>query len=251
MTILYELNRPTIFAHRGASAHAPENTLASFNLAVEHGADAIELDAKLSADGQIVVHHDQTVNRTTDGKGRVNELPLAILRELDAGSFFAPEFQGEKIPLLEEVLDGVGRKLFVNIELTNYASPNDGLPEKVAELVKRMKLQERVLFSSFYPGNLQTTARLLPNVPVGLLAEPLIKGWLARSPITLNVSPRIIHPYLADATAGLIRREHARGRRVHVWTVNAPADMRRLFAADVDGIFTDDPRLARQVLQEK
>ncbi len=251
MTILYELNRPTIFAHRGACAHAPENTLASFNLAVEHGADAIELDAKLSSDGQIIVHHDQTVNRTTDGKGRVAELPLAALRELDAGSFFAPEFQGEKIPLLEEVLDGVGRKLFVNIELTNYATPNDGLAEKVVELVKRMKLQERVLFSSFYPGNLQTTAHLLPNVPVGLLAEPSIKGWLARSPITLKISPRAIHPYLIDATARMIRREHARGRRVHVWTVNSPADMRRLFAADVDGIFTDDPRLARQVLQEK
>lgn len=251
MTILYDLNRPTIFAHRGACAHAPENTLASFNLAVEHGADAIELDAKLSADGHIVVHHDQTLNRTTNGSGRLVEMPLAALRELDAGSFFSPQFKGEKIPLLEEVLDTVGRKLLVNIELTNYATPKDGLAARAAELVRRMGLQERVLFSSFYPENLQITTQLLPQVPVGLLAEPFIKGWLSRSALTLKVSPRIVHPYLTDATRRMIQREHARGRRVHVWTVNAPADMRRLFAADVDGIFTDDPRLARQVLLER
>lgn len=251
MSILYNLPRPLIFGHRGACAHAPENTLAAFKLAVEHGADAVELDAKLTADGQIVVHHDQTLNRTTNGSGKLIQKTLAELRELDAGSFFGPQFAGEKIPLLEEVLETVGRKVLVNIELTNYASPQDGLSEKVAALVKRMKLQDRILFSSFYPENLNIAARLLPTTPVALLAEPSIKGWLSRSAASIKSSPKIIHPYLMDATERMIKREHARGRRVHVWTVNRPEDMRRLFAADVDGIFTDDPRLARQVLQEK
>lgn len=251
MSLLEQLSQPVIFAHRGACAHAPENTLASFKLAVEHKADAIELDAKLSADGFIVVHHDMTLNRTTNGSGKLAQTSLAALRELDAGTFFGPQFAGEKIPLLEEVLETVGKKIFVNIELTNYNTPDDGLAAKVSELVKRMGLQDHVLFSSFYPQNLQITSQFLPEVPVGLLAEPSIKGWLARSSLGMKTSPKIIHPYLLDASDRMIKREHKRGRRVHVWTVNKPADMRRLFAAGVDGIFTDDPLLARQILQEK
>ena len=126
--MLESLTKPTIFAHRGASAHAPENTLASFELAVTQGAEAIELDAKLTADGQIVVFHDQTVNRTTNGSGKVLELPLAALKELDAGHWFDTSFQGITIPTLEEVFEAVGRKIFINVELTNYASPGDQLP---------------------------------------------------------------------------------------------------------------------------
>src|SRR5690242_12342962 len=103
--MLESLSRPVIFAHRGACAHAPENTLASFELALAQQADAIELDAKLSADGFVVVHHDDTVDRTTDGKGRLKNLTLAELKKLDAGSSFAETFKGEKIPTLEEVFE--------------------------------------------------------------------------------------------------------------------------------------------------
>ncbi|HBY09528.1 MAG TPA: glycerophosphodiester phosphodiesterase, partial [Chloroflexi bacterium] len=122
------LPRPAIFAHRGASAYAPENTLAAFKLAVDQGADAIELDAKLCADGQIIVIHDQTVERTSNGAGKVADLPLSALQELDAGSWFGLEFKGEPIPTLDEVFEAVGQKIFINIELTNYASPRDLLP---------------------------------------------------------------------------------------------------------------------------
>ena len=103
------LPRPTIFAHRGASIYAPENTIAAFELAVEQQADGIELDAKLCADGQIVVFHDQTVDRTSDGSGKVLDLSLAALKELDAGSWFGENFAGQAIPTLEEVFEAVGR----------------------------------------------------------------------------------------------------------------------------------------------
>src|SRR3990170_393671 len=103
-----QLPRPVIFAHRGASAYAPENTLAAFSLAVRQKSDGIELDAKLSADGHVVVIHDQTVDRTTSSRGRVADLTLADLREMDAGSHFDVEYKGERIPTLEEVFEAIG-----------------------------------------------------------------------------------------------------------------------------------------------
>jgi glycerophosphoryl diester phosphodiesterase len=245
------LPRPTIFAHRGASAHAPENTLAAFRLALEYHADAIELDAKLSADGQVVVIHDQTVDRTTQGHGKVSALTLEQLRQLDAGSHFDIAFKNESIPTLADVFAAVGKRIFINVELTNYASLNDDLPDKAVELVKQYDLTEWVIFSSFNPLALRRAHQLLPTVPLGMLAEPGRSGWLARSWIgRLLVPYQALHPEKGDVTPGLVAASHRRGQRVHVWTVNQPEEMHRLFACQVDGIFTDDPRLARQVLAE-
>ena len=244
------LPRPTIFAHRGASAHAPENTLAAFQLAVQHGAPAIELDAKLSVDGEVVVIHDQTVDRTTNGGGVVRQLPLAALRELDAGAKFDPKYLGEKIPTLAEVFEEVGHKLFINVEITNYASPFDALPLKVAELVKRHGLQDQVLFSSFFGLSLRRAHRITPEVPLGLLAFPGFKGSLARSFVGKLTPYQALHPETGDVTPRLIAKAHQDSRRVHVYTVNNPEVMRRLFTWGVDGIFTDDPLLALQVLAE-
>src|SRR6266496_640164 len=115
--MLESLPRPIVFAHRGASAHAPENTIAAFELALAQNADAIELDVKLTADGHVVVIHDSTVDRTTGSRGRVKDLSLAQLRSLDAGSFFSEKYRGEKIPTLEEVLEAVGKRTIINVEL--------------------------------------------------------------------------------------------------------------------------------------
>lgn len=243
---------PTLFAHRGASAHAPENTLAAFTLALRQRADAIELDAKLTADGHVVVIHDQTVNRTTPGNGWIKDMPLAALRELDAGSHFDAAFKGELIPTLEEVFTVVGGKIFINVELTNYASPLDSLPEKAAALVKRHNLAQRVLFSSFNPIALRRVHRLLPEAPLGLLCFSGRKGRRMRGRLgRLFVPYQALHPELRDATPSLIEQAHRRGHRVHIYTVNHPEDMRRLFAMGVDGIFTDDPLLARRVREER
>ena len=245
------LPRPTIFAHRGASAHAPENTLAAFRLAVEQKADAIELDAKLSADGQVIVIHDQTVDRTTNGHGLVRRMPLAALRELDAGSHFDIAFHGEPVPTLEEVFETVGKSIFINVELTNYASLTDSLPEKAAALVKKFGLEQSVMFSSFSPLALIRARRQLPEVPLGLLtvkgsAGAWARGWLGK----LLVPYQALHPEQGDATPILIQRAQRQGYRVHVYTVNQRADLQRLFASGVDGVFTDDPPLAQQVLAE-
>jgi glycerophosphoryl diester phosphodiesterase len=240
-----------IFAHRGASTHAPENTLAAFELALEHGADAIELDVKLSADGHAVVIHDATVDRTTGERGRVKDLSLAQLRALDAGSFMAAQFHGEKIPMLEEVFEAMGRRTFINVELTNYNTPNDHLVETVCMLVKKFNMQDRVMFSSFFASNLAKARGLLPEVPRGLLAMPGILGAWARSFGFTFGSYQATHPEIKDVTAQQVQRTHRLKRRIHVWTVNAEADLRRLFNWGVDGIFTDDPRLAVRIRDTK
>jgi glycerophosphoryl diester phosphodiesterase len=241
---------PLVFAHRGASAHAPENTLAAFELALAHGANGVELDVKLSADGEVVVIHDATIDRTTGEKGHVSKLTLAALRELDAGSFFSEEFRGEKIPTLAEVFETIGRRTLINVELTNYSTRNDGLANKVCDLVKRFGLEERILFSSFLSSNLKRTRGLLPDVPRGLLALGGWMGWWARS-FGFNFGDyQALHPNLDDVTPQQVARVHRLKRRVYVWTVNATDDMRRLLSWGVDGIFTDDPKLATEVFAE-
>lgn len=242
--------RPLVFAHRGASAHAPENTLAAFELALAHGANGVELDAKLSADGEVIVFHDATTDRTTGEKGHVSKLTLAALRELDAGNFFSEQFRGEKIPTLAEVFETIGRRTLINVELTNYATPRDGLANKVCDLVRLFGLEERILFSSFLSSNLKRTRSLLPDVPRGLLALGGWMGWWARS-FGFNFGDyQALHPNLEDVTPQQVARVHRLKRDVLVWTVNAADDMRRLLSWGVDGIFTDEPKLATEVFAE-
>jgi glycerophosphoryl diester phosphodiesterase len=248
--MLTSLHQPVIFAHRGASVHAPENTLAAFDLAFAHGADAIELDVKLSADGHVVVIHDLTVNRTTGGRGRVRDLKLVELRALDAGSFFSPNFHSEKIPMLEEVFETVGKNLFINVELTNYSTPRDHLVESVCMLVKKFNIQKNILFSSFFASNLSKARSYLPEVPCGLLAAGGLPGAWARSFGFAFGDYAALHPNLRDVTPQQVARTHRLNRRLHVWTVNAEADLRRLMEWRVDGVFTDDPRLAVRVRGE-
>ena len=241
---------PFIFAHRGASAHAPENTLAAFELAIQQNADGIELDVKLTADGQVVVIHDATVDRTTGARGRVKDLSLADLRSLDAGSSFASTFKAEKIPTLEEVFEAVGKRTIINVELTNYSTPRDHLVESVCMLVKKFNLQKRVMFSSFFASNLSKAGGYLPEVPRGLLALNGIAGAWARSFGYFLGKYQALHPNLKDVTPEQVQRVHRLKGRVHVWTVNRAEDMRRLFGWGVDAVFTDDPQLAVQVRGE-
>jgi glycerophosphoryl diester phosphodiesterase len=243
------LPNPTIFAHRGASAYAPENTLAAFELAVRQKADGIELDAKLTEDGHVVVIHDQTLERTTNGTGRVSQTSLAGIKTLDAGEHFDSRFKGEPIPTLSDVFEAVGRVSFINVELTNYESPFDPLADKVAAVVKHHNLADRLLFSSFNPVVLRRIHRLLPSVPLGLLALPAGAGALARSVLGRWWVPyQALHPAMDDITPNLVQTCHRRRHRVHTYTVNQVEPMMTCFNLGVDGIFTDDPPLALDTL---
>lgn len=251
MNQLYTLTQPVVFAHRGASGYAPENTLAAFHLAHQLGAEAIELDVKLTQDGHVVVLHDQTVDRTCENaSGDLRNLSLEEVKKLDAGSHFSAEFASEKIPTLAEVFEAVGSKLFINIELTNYQTYGDGLTDSVVDLINQFSLDERVMFSSFHPSNILQARKLKPGIPAALLALPGIAGTLQRSIAGKWISPSLIHPFMSDTTDVLMRREKTRARRVHVWTVNEPDDIARMFSLGVDGIFTDYPDRAIEIREK-
>ena len=241
--------KPLVVAHRGASASAPENTLAAFKRAREVGADGIELDVMLSADGELVVIHDATVDRTTDGTGKVGSLSLASLRELNAASRFAGSSSAEKIPLLSEVYEEIGSDMLINVELKNYASPFDDLTQKVVKLTQKFGLQQTVLLSSFNPLNLPKAKKLAPEIRRGLLTEPgkqgaLLRGWVGRL-FPYNA----FHPYYQDLTRESLAACHQRGVDVNVWTVDDPVAIRRLADWGVDAIICNDPAAALKLLE--
>jgi len=251
MGMINQLPRPALFAHRGASHYSPENTLAAFEIAIKQQADAIELDVKVTADGHVVVIHDQTVDRTTNGTGNVADMELAQIQELDAGVHFELQFAGEKVPTLREVLIQCAKRIPINIELTNYASLFDSLPEKVAAIVREFSMEDFILFSSFNPIALLKIKRILPKVPIALLCLPGKNGAIPRSRMINRFSHEAIHPEYTDVTQGLIRAAHKHNKRVHTYTVNQASDIQNMFNNGVDGIFTDDPILAKQVLNQQ
>jgi glycerophosphoryl diester phosphodiesterase len=242
-----ELLSPLILCHRGAKNYAPENTLAAFKIALELGADGFELDTQLTSDGHVVVYHDKTVDRTTNGHGKLFKLSLAELRELDAGSSFSEKFRGEKIPTLDEVFETIDKRAIINVELKNFSTPFDNLAEKVCEVVRRHEMQKNILFSSFLPWNLKKAARILPEVPRGLITAKDWRGVWGRS-FGINFGDYdALHPYLGNVTAQQVHRVHKLKRKINVWIVNREEDLRRLFSWGVDGILTDDPQLAARV----
>lgn len=249
--MLQHFPSPIILAHRGDLAHAPENTLPAFSQAIQKGADGVELDAKLTADGHVIVFHDMTVDRTTNGKGKVASFPLDEIRKLDAGAWFDSKFAGTKVPLLEEVFETVGKDKLINIELTNYSTPKDGLTQKVCELIKKHNNQAQIIFSSFFASNLKIAKQVLPEIPRGLLAMPGIIGLWARSFGFMFGDYQALHPHISNASKEQTQRAHRIKRRVHVWTANTPEEILRLKDFGVDGIFTDDPAVAVQTLRGK
>ena len=243
-------SQPLVIAHRGASVQAPENTLAAFNLAVEQEADAIEFDVDLTRDGHVVIMHDATIDRTTNGRGRVGDLTLEEIRRVDAGAWKAAEFQGEHVPLLEEALEAVGQRLLINIEVKGMSLRSAGLEQRVAALIEQHELIDRVIISSFNPLALRRVKYANPRLACGLLQAPdspifLRDAWLA--PLIPGLDAR--HPHYSQVSKAAVDQFHARGLMVSAWTVNQTGIARAMIEAGVDGLIGDDPVLLRETLE--
>ncbi len=239
-----QADRPLIIGHRGASAHAPENTLAAFMLAQAQGADGVEFDVMRCATGEVVVIHDDTVNRTTNGEGRVSAMSLAALRKLDAGN-------GERIPTLNEVIiatAGASCPFLLNIEVKNYATPFDGLEQLVVEVVRRHSCEDRVLFSSFNPLAVRRLAQLAPDIPRGILYHHDMPVHLREVWMAPLVPHEFRHPDIGFITPEFVAKLKAQGKRVNTWTVNERADIARAAASGVHGIIGDSPLAIRETL---
>jgi glycerophosphoryl diester phosphodiesterase len=242
-------NRPIILAHRGASLEAPENTLAAFKLAINQGADGVELDARLSADGEVVVFHDEFVGRTTNGKGRVNRHSLEELKKLDAGSWFSSDFAGEKIPTLREVFEYFNGRVVINIELTDYLDLFGLLAMKVVQLIQEYQFQNSVIITSFSPFGLLTVRRMLPGSDVGLITFSGSKGIAHRSLAGLMFSPKLIVQHMDGVGQDFINLLHRKNCKIFAWTVDTENSIKNLAQQGVDGIITDKPALAVQTLR--
>jgi glycerophosphoryl diester phosphodiesterase len=231
-----------VMAHRGASAAAPENTIAAVQLAIDSGAQWVEIDVQETADGRIAVIHDSDLRKIGGSPLTVAGSTLAQLRQVDIGSWFSPEFAGQRIPTLEEVLLLCKGRIGVNIELKYYGK-QVRLEERVADIVERTGMTDQVMFMSLSYDGIQVLHRLRPEWKVGLLSSVAI-GKLAE----LDVD------FLAlNGRAGsrhLIRAAHQQGKEVFAWTVNDPVAMASMIGRGADALITDEPALAVTVMKE-
>lgn len=236
--------QPLNIAHRGASGYAPENTFAAFDKAVEMKADFFELDVQMSKDGHLVVIHDPTVDRTTDGRGRVRDLTLAALKKLDAGSWFHGSFAGERIPTLDEILDRYSGKIGLFIELKK-PELYPGIEEKVAQALKSRKLDQqsdgKIIVSSFNHRSVQRYHRLQPSVPVGVILRFSPSGISDRQLRSVSEYASFINVNKRMVDSSLVDRVHRLGMKIGAGTVRKKAWAKRLKSLGVDGIVTDFP----------
>lgn len=220
-------------AHRGARTLAPENTLPAFELAMSQGADGIELDVQLSADGRLFALHDLTLDRTTSGRGRAVDLRLDELQALDAGANRGEEWRGTRIPSLDEIVETLPAHTYLNIELKLYSPRSDGLEEAVRAFVVERGIEERVIVSSFNPLALWRLRE--SELALGLLYSPSMAPWVRYGQTRRFLRLDALHPKHTIVRAPLPDLP------VNTWTVNEPAEMQRLLALGVNAIITDVP----------
>ncbi|MBI5116673.1 glycerophosphodiester phosphodiesterase [Candidatus Poribacteria bacterium] len=243
MNLLQRIGQePLIFGHRGVPDETPENTVSSFQKAVELGLDGVELDARLCKSGELVVFHDDRVDKLPGGSGHVADLSYDDLKRLDAGIRCGERFRAEKIPLLEEVLETLSGKMIVNIELKSRSIRDDGLERKVVALVGKMSLQSSVILSSFNPFSIHRVTKLDPDLKIGLLFSDDQPIHLRKAWATHFFGIDGVHPRYPLVTAGLIEKARKKNWFVNTWTVDDNALARRLFDAGVAVVITNHPR---------
>ena len=232
-----------VIAHRGAAGGAPENTLASVALALEPGADIVEIDVPETADGEVVVIHDSDLMKVGGNPMKVWEATFDEIRAVDVGSWFGPEFTGQRVPTLEEVLQTCRGEAVVDIELKYYGH-DQMLEQRVADIVERTGMGDQVIAMSLKGDAVGKMKGLRPDWEVGLLTAKAVGDLTTAEADFLAV-------HVGMANGRFIDRAHDAGKDVYVWTVNDRLNMSRLMSRGVDGVITDHPALARLVLEER
>jgi len=247
-----------VHAHRGGARLRPENTMMAFEHAVDLGAHFLEFDVRTCASGELVVHHDDTLLRVGGVPDRVDSLPLAEIQQIDVGSHLDPEFAAARVPTLLELVETLRGQVRFNIEIKEDHASGDGTAIALGKLIDRMDLYGDVIVSSFNPGSLHRVRRHCA-APIGLVfpmtggdrLKHRIRNRLLRRPWSAPLlSVYALHPDHDVVTAELVREAHSRGLAVNTWTVNDEPRMRELVALRVNGLITDRPDVALQVVAE-
>jgi len=232
-----------ITAHRGASARAPENTLAAIRAAIADGADRVEIDVQETLDGVVVVHHDADFMRVAKDPRKIWETPWAAVSQIANGAWYGPEFEAERVATLEDVLKTTAGRIDVNIELKTYGH-GQRLEERTIEIVERMGLTDEVVLMSLDRPTVEKLKALRPNWTVGQLAAVSIGDLTKLEADFLAVNAK-------NARPAFVRRVHDSGKQLQVWTVNHPAQMSAMMSLGVDTIITDEPALALDILAQR
>lgn len=239
--------RTRVIAHRGFSAAAPENTVAAVRAAIEIRADMVEIDVTLTADGRVVVIHDETLDRTTDGSGEVSRFTFAELRNLDAGSWFDPKYRDERIPTLDEVLIEVKSRILLNVEIKSEAVER-GIVGEVARTVRRHQMVDQVVVSSFSPDALKEMHAVAPEILTAVLYNATYHEGRDPVEIVNEVGAAVFNIKRQRLTKKMLGRCEEHGIPVGVYTVNTPRRLRRLIKKGVAGIFSDHPNRLIEIL---
>ncbi|MBQ8160738.1 MAG: glycerophosphodiester phosphodiesterase [Clostridia bacterium] len=238
-----------IFGHRGASGYAPENTLEAFELAAKQGADGVELDVHISRDGELVVAHDETIDRVSDGTGLIAEQTLKELRQYRFNRTH-PEFRDATIPTLREVFELLKPYgIMINIELKNSRIWYDRLEEKVVQLADETGMREKVIYSSFNHRSMMHLKEIDASLPCGLLYEAtMFEPWVYAESLHADA----IHPHFSEILVkDEVEKAHASGLQVNVWTVNEEQDIRMCLDAGVDILIGNFPDRALRIRDGK
>jgi len=239
------MRQPWVIAHRGASGHAPENTMAAFRRAVELGARFIETDLQMTRDAVFVAMHDYTVERTTNGRGAVRDLTLAQVAELDAGKWFDRSFMGERVPTLDQILS-FAREADIVLYLEIKYEVAYGLHHSLAAELTSQGDAARVVLLSFDPTTLDGIRQFDRTLMTGLLVDDLHPDSVK---LAVGVGARQFCPRADVVTPELVAEAHQADLQVATWTANKPDQMRRLILAGVDGVMTDFPDRLQAVLE--
>jgi glycerophosphoryl diester phosphodiesterase len=241
--------RTWVIAHRGFSGRAPENTVAAIREAIEIGADMAEIDVTLTADNRVVVIHDETLQRTTNGSGNVAEHDFDEIRSLDAGSWFAPQFAGEKVPTLGEVLDLVKGQILLNVEIKSEAVDR-GISDKVAAAIKERGMTDQVIVSSFSPTALEQMHAVAPEIRTAVLYNKELQRGQDPVEIVRGLGASAFNIRGSRLKAKMLRSCREQGIPVAVYTVDKPRKMKRWVKKGIDAIFTNHPDRLLEVLEK-
>lgn len=237
-----------VWAHRGASSYSPENTLPAFELAVKQKADGVELDVQLSKDGELVVIHDETIDRTSNGTGFVKDYTLIELKKFNFNKLF-PQYGFVPIAILEEVYALLKpTNLTINVELKTSVIFYEGIEEKLIKLAEKMNMEERIIYSSFNHYSLLNLKKLKHDVKLGLLFSDI---FVDVPDYAVKLGADALHPvgYVLQLQ-GFIEKSKEKNLKLHVWTVDDESQIKRCIELGIDAIITNKPDVARKIVDE-